>query len=378
MKRFALTICIALILQGCGNPADVAYTRGLWIQKEADSDVEKVGRIDNSAKSKYFKAIEQFNSAIHFNENHSLAYYRRGVCRARLEQYDSAAGDFSRTVALDPHNAEGWVDRATVYKEMQEFGRAVEDYDIADKLAPGDERVYHGRSYCRRFSGDLKGALLDAQKAAELRPSPDNYCAIATIQRSLGNLKDMDAAYAKAIELNPHRIATYQVRGFSNFTAGRYDAALKDFQTALKGSNWTGNETPYAVIFGMFASRLGSNKKEASVLLDTAVKRLSIPIEIDKRAKNAQVADAWPTPAIQYFHGDITQEKFLRSAQGNNGKMTEAQCYLGIANLLNGEKQLATKHLQWVSENGRKDYVEYEIAHELLKKLSSITSGNKT
>lgn len=371
MKKLLSVVLLALFLQGCGGPGVVAYTRGILIEKEADKELSNNGRIDNKTRAKYFQAIEQFNSALHFSPEHNLSYYHRGVCRARIGQYDAAERDFSQCVKLQPSSPDAWRDRAMVYKELQQFDRAVQDYNTADKLKPGDERVYFGRSYCKLYAGDSKGALEDAEKAAALDPTPSNYCAIATAQRALGNIGEMDGAFAKAVQANPHRIQTYQTRGFANFITARYPLAFRDFQTALEGSDYEGDDTPYAVLFGAFAARFQNHEVEARQLLDRGVKQLNVPTEIDKNAHNAMVSQDWPQPAIQYFHGDINEEKFLRAAQGDNSKLTELNCYLGLNALAKHDKKSALRYFDWVAKNGRKDYVETEVARAQLKSLTA-------
>jgi lipoprotein NlpI len=53
--------------------------------------------------------------------------------------------------------------------------------------------------------------------------------------------------------------------------------------------------------------------------------------------------------------------------------MTEANCYLGLQALLKGDKKNAEKCFAWVKVNGRKDYVEYEVASEELRRLTPDT-----
>jgi tetratricopeptide (TPR) repeat protein len=361
---------LVFTLASCGGPSVVAYTRGLALEREADGMAQRNNGVDNKTRAVYFKAIEQYNSAINLNPQHALSYHHRGLCRGRIGQSEDAISDFSKAVEIDPTAIESWQYRADAYKDAQQFAAAIEDYNTAEKLTSDndDEReaIYTNRAYCKRFVGDYKGALADAEKAVKISGSAANHCAVATIQRALGNEEQMDFAYEKALQANPHRVQTYQTRGFSEFIVKRYPQSLESFRTALRLSDWRGSDTPYAVLFGMFAARFAKNNGEAQALLGDAVNKLEIPTEVDMNAHNAMVADQWPLPAIQYFHGDITREKFLRAAQGDNSKMTEANCYLGLQALLKGDKKEAEKYFAWVKVNGRKDFIEYEVALDRL------------
>ena len=59
MKRLALLVLVAVILNACGNPAVVAYTRGIMLQREGDNALREAGKMNNKIESKYFQAIEQ-------------------------------------------------------------------------------------------------------------------------------------------------------------------------------------------------------------------------------------------------------------------------------------------------------------------------------
>lgn len=366
MKKLLIALSIGILLTACGNPGVIAYTRGLMVEREAEKQVALVGFVDSAAQSKYFQAIEQYNSALHFDPKNTNALYRRGRCRARLSQYDAALSDFSEVVKLLPADPNAWRDRASTYKEMQMFAEAIKDYNTVETLSDADASLYLNRSFCKQYTGDRKGALDDAKKAVELKPDALAYCALATSERQMGNLKAMDEAFNKAIKLNPHRVSTYQSRGLSNFLCKRYAPAFTDFRKALAASEWRGSDTGYAVIFGTFSARFQKKDAEAKALLDEAMNQLQIQREVDKGAHNAEVAGDWPYPAIQYLHGDITDEKLIRAAQGDDGKETEARCYLGIVCWQKGDEKRAAQYFEWAAKNGRSDYVETELAHNFL------------
>ena len=42
--------------------------------------------------------------------------------------------------------------------------------------------------------------------------------------------------------------------------------------------------------------------------------------------------------------------------------LTEAHAYIGIKANIDGDRDTALKHLEWVSDKGRRDYTEYRLA----------------
>jgi tetratricopeptide (TPR) repeat protein len=369
VKRLVLFLCTTLILTGCGNPSVIAYTRGMMFQREAEAAMRAEGKLNNKIESKYFQAIEQFNSAVHFDPKLADAYYRRGVCREQIKQYDAAVGDFSQVVTLQPHNPDAYLLRGIATKNLQKWPEAIADFTEAERLEPGMQRALFEGAYCKLYVGDNKGALQDAQKLIGIEKNQYYYTLLAGAYRNVGNIKEMDAAFAKAIELSPHNLENYQNRAYSNFIVGRYEPAIADCRAVLNGSGWKADDAPYAVLIGFVAAKLGKNEDAAKQFMDEAIERLQIPKEIDKNAHNARVANEWPVPILQYFHRDITRDTFVRAAQGDTGRQTEMQCYLGLDALIKGDKKLAKTHLVLVVENGRRDYVEWEAAKRFLSKL---------
>lgn len=366
MKRLILALTIStMILTGCGNPSVVAYTRGMVCQREAETAQTEAGKVNNKVEAKYFQAIEQFNSALHFDPNLTDAYYRRGVCREAISQFDAALDDYTQATHLKPQEAEYWRRKGNAEMMLQKYADAVADYNAADNLAPDQIPVLYKRAYCEIYSDQPKAALADAKKLAENVADASSYCLLAAAERANGHIKEMDQAFEKALEAEPHQMETYQNRALAEMTLGRYKAALKDFKTVAHGTEFTGSDAPYAVLLGALAAKLDKNEPEAKGLLDEAVSAMRLPTEIDKNAHNAQVSNDWPLPGVQWLHGDITQDKFIRAAQGDSGKETELACYLGLIALSKGDKKTAKSQFKWVLENGRRDYVEWSIAQRL-------------
>jgi tetratricopeptide (TPR) repeat protein len=365
VKRLFVLICSLFILNACGNPSVVAYMRGIAFQSEAEKARKEAGKVDNKVESKYFQAIEQYNSALHFDPNLDDAYYRRGNCRAAIGQYDAATEDFTQVSRLKPADPKGWAYKANAEMMQQKYADAIADFNASDSLSPGAGWIYNKRAYCKMYTGDPKGALSDAKKLVEVSPTGSDYCLLAIAQRVNGNLVEMDKAYAKALKANPHDETIYQNRAFSNFILGRYDPAVKDFESVLKLSDWRGDQAPYAVLLSVIAARLNKDEPTAKRILDESIVKMEIPTEVDKHAHNARVSNDWPVPIIQYLHNDITKEKYIRSAQGDIGKETEVNCYLGLEALVRGNKAEAQKQFNWVLTNGRRDYIEWDIAKRL-------------
>jgi tetratricopeptide (TPR) repeat protein len=87
-------------------------------------------------------AIADFTIAIELNpDDAGNAYNDRGYAYLQLHDLDAALMDFHRAIARDPNNFKAYLNRATVYKDRGEFGRAMQDLLSAQKIDPDDKAV---------------------------------------------------------------------------------------------------------------------------------------------------------------------------------------------------------------------------------------------
>lgn len=87
------------------------------------------------------------------------------------------------------------------------------------------------RAAQRGDSGDLKGALQDANQALKLDPNnPIAYGVRGRIYFGLGNYKQAIADSTKAIQILPDYYAAYRVRGACYYYQGNKRAAIADLQ----------------------------------------------------------------------------------------------------------------------------------------------------
>lgn len=102
---------------------------------------------------------------------------------------------------------------------------------IFSLVAPSDsfEAVYaHGTQLARE--GNAKQALVEFEKAAKLSPrnaKVQNMLGVVLTQ--LGQLKEADAAYARALALDPGFVPARKNRAVNSFTQGNLDFAAKEF-----------------------------------------------------------------------------------------------------------------------------------------------------
>ena len=85
--------------------------------------------------------------------------------------------------------------------------------------------------------------------------------------------------------------------------------------------------------------------------------------------RDSRKPDDWVMAIVGFLEGSLTGDGLIAKAKGD-GQLTEARAYVGIAASIAGDDATATRHLEWVTTSGRKDYTEYRLAVGELKRLA--------
>jgi len=107
------------------------------IQIEPETDKAAVQSFLKGKKleeeGKTTEAMVALNKAIEKYERHALAYERRGLINFKFKNYKDAIYDFSKSIDLNPNNAEPFYGRAMVNLTLKDKESAVADLGLAVK-----------------------------------------------------------------------------------------------------------------------------------------------------------------------------------------------------------------------------------------------------
>lgn len=152
-------------------------------------------------KADYARAVTDFDRAIEIDSSSAKPLNNRGAARLRKGDYDAAIEDFDRAIALQPAYAGAFANRAEAWLKKSDYARAESDYAAATNLNGDMEGAWSGLCWIRAVTRDPQAAM---------------------------------EACDRAIGTGAHTASTYDSRALANLKAGRPDAAIADYDFALR------------------------------------------------------------------------------------------------------------------------------------------------
>src|SRR5262249_44881953 len=121
-----------------------------------DADAQH-GEDDADADRTNYDDTEGDNAAFTIEDKH----FTQGIRHAQLGDYDLAIAAFSRTLKIDPSDAEAWRCRAEAYSCLKQYERAVDDCTKAIVLDPNNKPCRICRATARLWLRRYEEALDD-------------------------------------------------------------------------------------------------------------------------------------------------------------------------------------------------------------------------
>jgi tetratricopeptide (TPR) repeat protein len=154
-------------------------------------------------------AIDELGTAIDLDPGFAPYYAKRAELKVMDSKYaydshsalESALGDITYAISLDPPNYEYFRIRSEIYKEIGEPLLAVEDYNEMIKLEPEKIKAYTERGIIRMQNDEYSGAIRD---------------------------------FTSAIIHDPGNEKNFRYRGLCKYNSADYQGAFEDFSSAIK------------------------------------------------------------------------------------------------------------------------------------------------
>jgi lipoprotein NlpI len=246
-----------------------------------------------------------------------------GLLRARQGRYDEAVGPLREAAEKDTDDYLAHYYLGNVLAATGKYAEAVASYQAAVRLKPDMAELYTG---------------------------------LGLAYSALGQDAEAVAAFDTTARLAPGDADVYRRRAYAALGAGRGERAAADALEYLKRAGWDEESSPYMALVGHFGYRTAKREAAAKMLLAEAARKLP--------------ADAWIAHVVSYLRRDVSAPDLLARAKGE-GELTEAHAYIGLDLVASGDSKAGSEHLRWVVEKGAKNYVEYDLAAKVLRRLGA-------
>jgi tetratricopeptide (TPR) repeat protein len=222
--------------EAAAQPARAASPVG-----QAPSDAESFSRRGASfaARREFGRAIEDFSKAIQLDPDDPQRYVDRGYAHLSAGQPILAMADFDQALKLTPGDPKALVGRGAMFLSSRDLVRAKADLDAAIKAAPDSAatafqvaRMWSDAGQTGRALRVLDGWITAHPDAAELTQALNGRCRIRAMAGT-----DLDRALADcdvALRRGPKVAALYDTRGLVYLRMGQFDAAIDNYDDALK------------------------------------------------------------------------------------------------------------------------------------------------
>jgi tetratricopeptide (TPR) repeat protein len=150
-KNFLITIYFFAIFGAYSQDADTYYKDGV--------EKIKVGQ--------YEEAIPFFSSCIELQPQNHFAWYNRGICKNKIGQYEKSLPDFEQVVKLAPNYLKGYLNRGSTKRHLKDYAGAISDYSLILKLDSSYADAYYNRANVYQILEKKDSACIDFKMALE-------------------------------------------------------------------------------------------------------------------------------------------------------------------------------------------------------------------
>lgn len=169
------------------------------------------------------------------NPQNGMLFVNLGTLQRQQEKYLDAEISYSCAISLLEENSIVFSTRASLYAEMEEYQKAINDYTVLINRNPEDEDSLYERALCRLMSNDTLGARMDLEAIDKFNPnSAKSRLGMAVVYKVMGENAMAIELYDALIKANPNSWSLLRDRAEVFFFSKRLGAALIDIDKSIQ------------------------------------------------------------------------------------------------------------------------------------------------
>jgi tetratricopeptide (TPR) repeat protein len=165
---------------------------------------------------------------------HAQESYDAGVHLLEIARYPQAILSFDKAIDLKSNFADAYLMRARTFAAAGQTTNAISDYSKVIELRPRDPKPFIERGRVYVDGKDYQSAIRDAASAIDMDSSlQEAYSLRGTAVRAMGNLEAALKDFDQAVKLQPSHV-NYFERGTTYQMMNRHQEAIADFTMVIK------------------------------------------------------------------------------------------------------------------------------------------------
>lgn len=191
--------------------------------------------ISNIRQEKYSEAINDYDRAIKLNSAVSSFWVNRAICRMNVKDYDQALLDADSIIKRWAKLPTAYSLKAEIYLEKKDTAQADNWLSRSLDIDPYNADAWTTRAYIALNRRQWKPADSCLTQSIHLRPKVvNNYVNRALARLNLNNLRGAMDDYDMAIDLDPNNFLAHYNRGLLRVQLGDDNRAITDFDFVIK------------------------------------------------------------------------------------------------------------------------------------------------
>lgn len=168
------------------------------------------------------------------NPQNGLLFVNLGTIQRNQQKYQDAEISYTCAISLLEENTVAFSTRASLYAEMEEYQKAIDDYSVIIGRNPENEDALYERALCRLMNNDTVGARFDLETIDKFNPkSAKSRLGMAMVYKAMGENAMAVELYDALIKVNPNSWSLLRDRAEVYFFSKRLGAALIDIDKSI-------------------------------------------------------------------------------------------------------------------------------------------------
>lgn len=228
------TFLLLLVVVASGTYATKALAQNDSISTYEEWITASFDALDENNNAQAEQCLKNAMKLEPANPQNGLLFVNLGTIQRNQQKYQDAEISYTCAISLLEENTVAFSTRASLYAEMEEYQKAIDDYSVIIGRNPENEDALYERALCRLMNNDTVGARFDLETIDKFNPkSAKSRLGMAMVYKAMGENAMAVELYNALIKANPNSWSLLRDRAEVYFFSKRLGAALIDIDKSI-------------------------------------------------------------------------------------------------------------------------------------------------